>query len=180
MRKLTTEELNRINIEQFKEAHKTPFVLVLDNVRSLNNIGSVFRTADAFRVEKIYLCGITGTPPQREINRTALGATESVEWEYVTHTIKAIEKLKEAGYILVALEQTDESILLQNFKIEATQKYAFIFGNEIFGVEDEVIKQVDFSVEIPQFGTKHSFNVAVSAGILLWDCWVKYNQQLKS
>jgi tRNA G18 (ribose-2'-O)-methylase SpoU len=176
MKKLSMEELERLSIEEFKEVKKSPIVLVLDNIRSLNNVGSAFRTGDAFRVEKIYLCGITGTPPHRDIQKTALGATESVEWEYFSNTTEALEKLKTEGYINCALEQVDRSVMLQNFKPEPAKKYALIFGNEVFGVEEEVLKACDHVLEIPQLGTKHSLNISVTLGIAVWDLMVKMEQ----
>lgn len=168
MRKLKNEELNRISADEYKKAEKIPLVIVLDNIRSLNNIGSVFRTADAFRVEKIYLCGITGRPPHREIHKTALGATESVDWEYQEKTNEAIVKLKNSKYKVVAIEQMESSINLSDYKPEPNEKLALIFGNEISGISEDIIKDIDLCIEIPQFGTKHSFNIAVSAGIVLW------------
>ncbi|MFT4856905.1 MAG: 23S rRNA (guanosine2251-2'-O)-methyltransferase [Algoriphagus sp.] len=176
MKKLSMEELKRLSLEEYKDVEKSPIVLVLDNVRSLNNVGSAFRTGDAFRIEKIYLCGITGTPPHRDIQKTALGATESVEWEYLLNTILAIEKLKSDGYIICALEQVDRSIMLNEFKVKDAEKYALIFGNEVFGVEDEVLEACDYVLEIPQLGTKHSLNISVSLGIALWDLMVKMKQ----
>ncbi|WP_075348766.1 RNA methyltransferase [Algoriphagus marinus] len=176
MKKLSMEELERLSIEEFKEVKKSPIVLVLDNIRSLNNVGSAFRTGDAFRVEKIYLCGITGTPPHRDIQKTALGATESVEWEYFSNTTEALEKLKTEGYINCALEQVDRSVMLQNFKPDTAKKYALIFGNEVFGVEEEVLKACDHVLEIPQLGTKHSLNISVTLGIAVWDLMVKMEQ----
>ncbi|HAS59661.1 MULTISPECIES: RNA methyltransferase [Algoriphagus] len=173
MKKLSMEELERLSVEEFKETKKSPIALVLDNVRSLNNVGSAFRTGDAFRVEKIYLCGITGTPPHRDIQKTALGATESVEWEYCLNTMEAVHKLKAEGYQLCALEQVDQSILLNEFKPEPNKKYALIFGNEVFGVEEEVLKACNQVLEIPQLGTKHSLNISVSLGIAVWDLMVK-------
>lgn len=170
------EELKRLSLEEYKEVEKSPIVLVLDNVRSLNNIGSAFRTGDAFRIEKIYLCGITGTPPHRDIQKTALGATESVEWEYLLNTTLAVEKLKSEGYIICALEQVDRSIMLNKFEVKDAEKYALIFGNEVFGVEDEVLEACDYVLEIPQLGTKHSLNISVSLGIALWDLMVKMKQ----
>lgn len=169
MRKLKTNELKRLSVEQYKDATKIPVVIVLDNVRSLNNVGTAFRSSDAFLAEKIYLCGITGKPPHREINKTALGATESVEWEYVKNTIDIIKKLKKEGYTIIALEQTDESRSLQDFQPQRNKKYCFVFGNEVFGISDEVVNNADLCLEIPQFGTKHSINIAVSIGIVLWD-----------
>jgi len=168
MRKLKNEELNRINIDQFKKSEKLPIIIILDNIRSLNNIGSIFRTADSFRIEKIYLCGITATPPHREINKTALGATDSVDWEYSEHPLDVIKILQRQKYKIVAIEQVDRSICLEEFNIENNQKLALIFGNEIKGISEDIMEDIDTCVEIPQFGTKHSFNVTVSAGIVLW------------
>lgn len=173
MRKLKNEELGRVEVEEFKKLDKNPVVIVLDNVRSMHNVGSAFRTADAFRVEKIVLCGITARPPHREINKTALGATESVEWTHSDNTFDAIWKLKEEGFRIVAIEQADKSVMLQDFQPDKEQKYAFIFGNEVFGVEEEVIRISDEVIEIPQFGTKHSLNVSVSIGVVIWDVLVK-------
>jgi tRNA G18 (ribose-2'-O)-methylase SpoU len=176
MKKLSMEELERLSIEEFKEMKKSPIVLVLDNIRSLNNVGSAFRTGDAFRVEKILLCGITGTPPHRDIQKTALGATESVEWEYLLNTTIAVEKLKSEGYTICALEQVDRSVMLDKFEVKDGAKYALIFGNEVFGVEDEVLNACDYVLEIPQLGTKHSLNISVSLGIAVWDLMVKMKQ----
>ncbi|OQA00867.1 MAG: tRNA (guanosine(18)-2'-O)-methyltransferase [Bacteroidetes bacterium ADurb.Bin408] len=161
-------QLNRSTVEEFKGKNKMPIVIVLDNIRSLNNVGSVFRTSDAFSIQSIYLCGITGTPPHKEIHKSALGSTDSVDWVYFEKTTDAVEALKEMGYIVFALEQTDESISLENF-IPPVSPLAFVFGNEVEGVADEVLLLVNDAIEIPQFGTKHSFNISVSAGILLWD-----------
>ncbi len=176
MKKLSMEKLDRLSIQEFKQTEKSPIVLVLDNVRSLNNVGSAFRTADAFRIEKIFLCGITGTPPHRDIQKTALGATESVDWEYFLNTKEAIQKLKEAEYQLCALEQVESSIKLNDFTPQKGKKYALIFGNEVFGVEEEVLKSCDQVLEIPQLGTKHSLNISVSLGIGVWDLMVKLDQ----
>jgi 23S rRNA (guanosine2251-2'-O)-methyltransferase len=173
MAKLSMEELNRMEVEEFKKAEKKPVVFVLDNVRSLHNVGSAFRTADAFLIQKIFLCGITGTPPNREIHKTALGATDSVEWEYIPKTSDLIEKLKNEGWKIVCLEQTDQSIPLHKFIPEKKEKYCFVFGNEVAGVEEEVINASHFCVEIPQFGTKHSLNIAVTVGIVAWDYFIK-------
>ncbi|SMP12811.1 SpoU rRNA Methylase family protein [Algoriphagus winogradskyi] len=170
------EELERVSVEEFKEMDKSPIVLVLDNVRSLNNVGSAFRTGDAFGVEKIYLCGITGTPPHRDIQKTALGATESVEWEYCLNTMLAMDKLKSEGYQICALEQVDRSVMLNEFIPEKGKKYALVFGNEVFGVEEEVLNACDAVLEIPQLGTKHSLNISVSLGIAVWDLMVKMEQ----
>ncbi len=169
MRKLTTKELNRVSVEDFKQQTKNPIVCVLDNIRSQHNIGSIFRTCDAFNVESIYLCGITATPPNREISKTALGATESVNWEYFKTTEEAIEKLKKNGYILIGIEQVENSICLNTCKFEENRKIGIIFGNEINGIEQNILNIVDYCIEIPQFGTKHSFNVSVTAGIVLWE-----------
>ncbi len=168
MRKLKNSELNRLTVEEFKESEKLKIVLVLDNIRSLNNIGSIFRTADSFRIEKIYLCGITGVPPHREIQKTALGATESMEWQYFNDVKDSMLQLKTEGYRVLAVEQTEKSTSLEKFTLDDGKKLALVFGNEIHGVSDNVIELVDECIEIPQFGTKHSFNVAVSAGIVLW------------
>ena len=176
MKKLSMEELDRLSVQEFKETEKSPIVLVLDNVRSLNNFGSAFRTGDAFRIEKIYLCGITGTPPHRDIQKTALGATESVEWEYCLNTLEAVEKLRNTGFQLCALEQVENSVKLNDFSPEKGKKYALVFGNEVFGVEEEVLKSCDFILEIPQLGTKHSLNISVSLGIAVWDLMVKLEQ----
>jgi tRNA G18 (ribose-2'-O)-methylase SpoU len=169
MRKLLNKELERKSLEQFKETEKSPFIIVLDNVRSQSNVGSIFRTADAFLTEAIYLCGITSCPPHREIQKTALGATESVAWKYYKTTKEAISELKECGYVIVAVEQVSGSIELQNFEIAENKKYALIFGHEVNGVDQEVVNMCDLCVEIPQFGTKHSFNIAISVGIVLWE-----------
>lgn len=161
-------ELNRVTVEKFRQLEKMPVVLVLDNIRSQHNTGSVFRTADAFRIEKIILCGITATPPNREIQKTALGATESVEWSYFESTREALRKLKENGYRIAALEQVEGSTYLSDYKPLKGERTAFVFGNEVHGVNESVLELVDECIEIPQFGTKHSFNVSVSSGILLW------------
>lgn len=167
------QELNRMTVEDFKEASKIPLIVILDNIRSQHNTGSVFRTSDAFRVEKIILCGITATPPNREIQKTALGATESVDWEYNTSTLEAVLKLKQDGYVVLAAEQAQGSIIPDDFKPEKYKKYVLIFGNEVSGVSDEVMQHCDICIEIPQYGTKHSLNVSVSAGILIWDIFNK-------
>lgn len=169
MKKLSMEELDRLSVEEFKSVEKSPLVLVLDNIRSLNNVGSAFRTGDAFRVEKIYLCGITGTPPHRDIQKTALGATDSVDWEYFPTTLQALEKLKNEGFIVCSLEQVQNSTKLNEFQPISNEKYALVFGNEVFGVEEEVLSVSDHVLEIPQFGTKHSLNISVTLGIAVWD-----------
>jgi len=169
MRKRLNEELGRKTIEEFKVSEKSPFIIVLDNVRSHNNIGSIFRTADAFLVEKIILCGISATPPHRDINKTALGATESVDWEYNPSTLDAVLSLRREGCTIVSVEQVEGSVKLQDLKPEEGRKYALVFGHEINGVSQEVVSISDLCIEIPQFGTKHSFNIVVSAGIVLWE-----------
>ena len=173
MRKLANEELNRKSVDEFKESSKTPIVIVLDNVRSLNNVGSVFRTADAFLVNAVYLCGITGTPPNKEIQKTALGATESVSWKYMETTMDAVTELRSKGYLICSVEQADHAQMLHNFKAEWGQKIALVFGNEVKGVEQEVVDNSDYVIEIPQEGTKHSLNIAVSAGIVVWEMFRK-------
>lgn len=169
MKKLKLEELNRVTVDQFKEAEKNPVCILLDNVRSLHNVGSAFRTADAFSIEKIYLTGITGVPPHREIQKTALGATESVSWEYIENPASAVQQLKDKGYQIVIVEQTNESVALQKFHPEKNEKLCLVFGNEVNGVSDEVIALADVAVEIPQSGTKHSLNIAVCLGIIIWE-----------
>ncbi|MEN8249161.1 MAG: RNA methyltransferase [Bacteroidota bacterium] len=169
MRKLKNEELDRLSVEEYKEAKKSPIIIVLDNVRSMNNVGSAFRTGDAFRVEKIILTGITAKPPHREIHKTALGATESVTWEYFEDTLQAIKHLKDEGYKILAIEQADESVLLNQFKPDKNDKYAVVFGHEINGVSEKVVKAANTCLEIPQIGSKHSLNISVSIGISLWD-----------
>jgi len=169
MRKLQNKELGRKSLEEFRVSEKSPFVIVLDNIRSQSNIGSIFRTADAFLTARIYLCGITACPPHREIQKTALGATESVEWKYFRETSDAIYELRAEGYIIVGIEQAEESVTLNNFALQKNQKYALVFGHEVNGVDQKIINDCDYVVEIPQFGTKHSFNIAVSAGIVLWE-----------
>jgi tRNA G18 (ribose-2'-O)-methylase SpoU len=169
MRKLLNEELERKTVEQFRKSEKSPFVIVLDNVRSQSNVGSIFRTADAFLSEAIYLCGITARPPHREIQKTALGATESVSWKYYTSTIDAIIDLKQKGYKIIGVEQAEGSVELQDIPVEKGEKYVLVFGHEINGVGQDVLNLCDLCVEIPQFGTKHSFNIAISAGIVLWE-----------
>ena len=173
MKKLTMNELNRLSVNEFKSADKVPLIIILDNIRSQNNIGSVFRTADAFRAESIYLCGITATPPHREIHKTALGATESVSWKYFPSTLEAIDEVKSKGYKVLAVEQTHTGVSLTDFRPENNRGYGLIFGNEVNGIDEEAILQADECIEIPQFGTKHSLNVAVSAGIILWDFFSK-------
>jgi 23S rRNA (guanosine2251-2'-O)-methyltransferase len=169
MRKLHNRELGRKSLEQFRQSEKSPFIVVLDNVRSQSNVGSIFRTADAFLTEAVYLCGITARPPHREIQKTALGATESVRWKYYPATLDAIRELREEGYVITGIEQAEGSVPLDKFRVEAGTRYALVFGHEINGVGQEVIDNCDLCIEIPQFGTKHSFNIAISAGIVLWE-----------
>ncbi|KQS34297.1 RNA methyltransferase [Dyadobacter sp. Leaf189] len=169
MRKLEVEEMNRLTVEEFREAEKFPFVIVLDNIRSLNNVGSFFRTADAFRAQKIFLCGYTQEPPHREITRSALGAELSVEWEKCASAVDTVRQLKASGYQVWCAEQAEGSTYLQNFEPLNGKPCAFVFGNEVEGVNQEVIAESDGCIEIPQFGTKHSFNVSVSAGIVIWE-----------
>jgi len=161
--------MNRLTTEAFKASRKIPLVVVLDHVRSLNNVGSVFRTSDAFRVEAIYLCGITACPPHAEIHKTALGAEESVDWFYFKDTMEAVEKLKAEGYVVCAIEQAEGSTMLDKLLLDKTKKYAVILGNEVKGVQQNVVDNCDMCVEIPQYGTKHSLNVSVTAGIVIWD-----------
>ncbi|OHX67509.1 RNA methyltransferase [Flammeovirga pacifica] len=168
MRKLSMDELNRVSAEEFKSQEKNNIVVVLDNIRSLNNVGSSFRTGDAFAIEKVVLCGITGKPPHRDIHKTALGAQDTVTWEHFDDTVAAIKSLKEDGYKVYAVEQVEGSILLQDFQTTKEEKVALVFGNEVMGVSDEAIAEVDAALEIPQFGTKHSLNVSVTIGVVLW------------
>ncbi len=168
MRKLKNSELDRLSVDEFKEAKKFPIVIVLDNIRSLNNIGSAFRTSDAFRLESIFLCGITATPPHREIHKTALGAENTLNWQYFNSTIEAVSKLKKQGYTIIAVEQAEHSTLLQDFVANSSEKLALIFGNEVDGVDQSIMDIADICLEIPQFGTKHSLNITVSLGIVIW------------
>jgi 23S rRNA (guanosine2251-2'-O)-methyltransferase len=169
MKKLSMTELNRLSPEDFKSSEKKPIIIVLDDVRSAYNVGSIFRTADAFRIAGIYICGISARPPHKDITKTALGATESVDWKYFQEVRDAVTDLKNDGYKIYAVEQADQSIDLKEFTPEGNTKIALVFGHEVFGVKDEIVNSVDGCIEIPQFGTKHSFNVAISAGIVLWD-----------
>lgn len=173
MKKLKLDELGRISIEEFKAIEKIPVVILLDNVRSLHNVGSVFRSADSFCIEKIFLAGITGTPPHREIQKTALGATESVTWEYANNSVDVVRKLKLQAYKIVLVEQTTTSLALQQFEPKPNSKYCLVFGNEVEGVRNEVIQHADMAIEIPQAGTKHSLNISVCAGIVLWEVFRK-------
>ena len=168
MRKIKNEELNRLSVADYKALEKAPIVLVLDNIRSMHNVGAAFRTADAFAIEEIVLCGITAQPPHRDIRKTALGATESVDWRYEKEVVSACKSLQAQGYQVLAIEQADESTSLEDFQPEEGQKYALVFGNEVIGVTDEVVATANGCLEIPQFGTKHSLNVSVSVGVVLW------------
>lgn len=173
MKKLVLDDLNRINVEEFKQAEKTPIIIVLDDIRSLHNIGAVFRTSDAFLIEKIYLCGITATPPNKEIHKTALGATDTVEWEYAKNVVEVVEKLQTENIQVYSVEQVENSIMLNDFSVSVNVKYALVFGNEVKGVSQEVIDMSEGVIEIPQLGTKHSLNISVSAGIVIWDLFQK-------
>jgi 23S rRNA (guanosine2251-2'-O)-methyltransferase len=177
MRKLKNEELDRLTIDEFKAAKKTPIIVVLDNIRSLNNIGSVFRTADAFLIKKIYLCGITAKPPHKDIQKTALGSTQTVDWEYVKDTESLVTTLKEAGVKVYGIEQTEQSVMLQDFIVDNQTEIAVVFGNEVKGVSQSVIDRCDGVIEIPQLGTKHSLNIAVSAGIVIWELFKRYSKK---
>ena len=178
MRKIKNEELHRMNTEAFKLSKKMPWIIVLDNIRSMHNVGATFRTADAFRIEKIILTGITAQPPHREIHKSALGATESVSWEYLSEPMMALEQLRSVGYQIIGIEQTDRSLALDSFQPDSNKKYAFFFGNEVFGITDQVISNVDTCLEIPQFGTKHSLNISVSVGVVIWDLFQKIGRPL--
>lgn len=173
MRKLKITELNRLTPEEFKGREKLPLIVVLDNVRSLNNVGSVFRTSDAFVIESVYLCGITAYPPHAEIHKTALGAEETVDWLYFKDTLEAVDNLKAKGYIVCSIEQVEGAVMLDKLLLDKQKKYAVILGNEVKGVRQQVVDNSDMCVEIPQFGTKHSLNVSVTAGIVLWDFFKK-------
>ena len=176
-RKLKNAELDRKSVEEFKEAEKTPIIIILDNVRSLNNIGSVFRTADAFLIQKIYLCGITAKPPHKDIQKTALGATETVDWEYVEDSLELVEKLRSEGIQIYSIEQAEGAIMLDKFQPEKNNKTcAVVFGNEVKGVQQKVVSASDGVIEIPQLGSKHSLNISVSTGVVLWDLFAKMKQ----
>lgn len=179
-RKIPNAELDRLSPEAFKKEEKTPIIVVLDNIRSLNNIGSVFRTSDAFLIEKIYLCGITAQPPHRDINKTALGATETVAWEHVDDALSIVQQLQNEGIKVYAIEQVEGSIMLNDFKVNPKEKLAIIFGNEVDGVQQEVVNRCDGTIEIPQLGTKHSLNISVSAGVVIWDLFSKLSFENKS
>lgn len=178
MRKLKIYEIKRIDAEQFKEAKKAPIVIVLDNIRSAHNVGSFFRTSDAFRIAHIYLCGITAQPPSNEIRKTALGATESVEWSYHEQTEDVVEKLQQKGFLVAGIEQVDNPVMLEDYKNENNQPIALVFGNEVKGVQQSVLDKCDLAIEIPQYGTKHSINVSVSGGIVIWEIYKQFRQFL--
>ena len=173
MRKLENSELDRLSVDGFKAVTKTPLIVVLDNIRSLNNIGSVFRTSDAFRIEKIYLCGITATPPHKDIQKTALGSTESVDWEYAESSLALLKKLQSNDIQVLSIEQAEKATTLHEFTPKKDQKYALVFGNEVKGVSQEVVNNSDQVIEIPQYGTKHSLDVSVNCGVVLWDVFSK-------
>lgn len=177
MKKLKNSELNRLGIDEFKKTKKIPLTIVLDNIRSLSNVGSVFRTSDAFLVDEIVLCGITATPPHKEIQKTALGATDSVNWSYEQSTLETVKALQAKGFIVWAVEQVDEKIRADDFELPSSSSIALVFGNEVKGVSDEVISQVDACLEIPQFGTKHSLNISISAGIIIWEIFKKMKRK---
>lgn len=177
MRKLKNEELSRLDIKGFKEASKISLSIVLDNVRSMHNVGTVFRTSDAFLIEKIYLCGITPTPPHKDIHKTALGATDSVAWEHVNNTVHLIQNLQNQNIITLAVEQAEGATYLNQLCIKKKSHYALVFGNEVHGVSQEVVDSCNGVVEIPQFGTKHSLNIAVSTGILIWKFWEEFQKK---
>jgi len=176
-RKLKNSELDRLDTQGFKQAKKTPLIIILDNIRSLNNIGSVFRTADAFLIEKIYLCGITAQPPHKDIQKTALGATESVAWEYAENAAEVILKLQKEGVFVASIEQAELAISLQDFTTQPALKYAAVFGNEVKGVQQEIVELSDAVIEIPQFGTKHSLNISVSMGVVVWDLFCQLQEE---
>jgi len=176
MKKLKNSQLERKTVEEFKQSKKLPVVIVLDNIRSLNNIGSVFRSSDAFLVKKICLCGITAKPPHRDIHKTALGSTDSVEWEYFEQTKDAIRNLKEEGYTVISVEQADKSVKLPDFKPEKNDRYALVFGHEVTGVQQNIVSMSNLCLEIPQYGTKHSFNISVSAGIILYHFYYHFSE----
>lgn len=173
MRKLKNSELDRLSIDAFKQSDKTPLIVILDNIRSLNNIGSVFRTSDAFLIEKIYLCGITAKPPHKDMHKTALGSTETVAWEYVENTLELVEKLKAQNIQIASIEQAENATMLNDFKPKANTTYAIVFGNEVKGVQQKVVDASDVVLEIPQYGTKHSLNISVSVGVVIWDLFCK-------
>jgi tRNA G18 (ribose-2'-O)-methylase SpoU len=176
-RKLKNSELDRLSTEDFKEEQKTPLILILDNIRSLNNIGSVFRTADAFLIKKIYLCGITAQPPHKDIQKTALGATETVQWEYAENTLEVVQRLQQEAIFVAAIEQAEGAIPLHKFSLQPQMEYALVFGNEVKGVQQQVVSACDRVLEIPQYGTKHSLNISVSVGVVVWDMFTKLTKR---
>lgn len=178
MRKLRNDELGRLQVSEFKSVPKIPITIILDNIRSLMNVGSVFRTSDAFIVKEIILCGITATPPHREIQKTALGATDSVEWIYEEDTLEVVKTLQQKDVKVYAIEQADESVMLDEFDFDYNQEIAFVFGNEVKGVRQDVVEAADACIEIPQFGTKHSLNISISAGIVIWEAFQQYQKSL--
>ncbi len=179
MRKLKNAELNRITVDQFKTTQKVPVRIILDNVRSLNNVGSVFRTSDAFLMEAIYLCGITATPPHNEIHKTALGAEESVQWEYFEDTLDAVKIAQDEGYTVFAIEQAEKALMLDDMDLGEYDKFAFVLGNEVKGVKQEVVDACDHCIELPQYGTKHSLNISITAGIVIWEAYLRFQKLLK-
>jgi tRNA G18 (ribose-2'-O)-methylase SpoU len=176
MRKLKNEELERLEVSEFKKAEKTPIIIILDNIRRFNNIGSVFRTSDAFLIEKIYLCGITAQPPHNDIRKTALGSTETVDWAYAENTLKLVESLKVESVKIISIEQAENAVMLNDFKPQPNEKYAFVFGNEVKGVSQDVVDASNDVIEIPQYGTKHSLNISVSCGVVIWDVFSKLSK----
>ncbi len=178
MRKLRNDELGRLEVSEFKSVPKIPVIIILDNIRSLMNVGSVFRTSDAFIIEEIILCGITATPPHREIQKTALGATESVNWSYANDTLEIVKSLQKKDVNVYAIEQADESVMLDEFEFDFNQKVALVFGNEVKGVRQDVVEAANACIEIPQFGTKHSLNISISAGIVIWEAFQQYQKSL--
>jgi tRNA G18 (ribose-2'-O)-methylase SpoU len=178
MRKLNNSELDRLSVDEFKDTKKTPLIVILDNIRSLNNIGSVFRTSDAFLIEKIYLCGITAKPPHKDIHKTALGSTDTVVWEYVKDTLEVVKSLQAEGVKVVSIEQAENATMLNDFKPQPKTTYAIVFGNEVKGVQQEVVNTSDVVIEIPQYGTKHSLNISVSCGVVVWDLFCKLKKPI--
>jgi len=178
MRKLKNNELDRLSVEEFKDTEKTPLIVILDNIRSLNNIGSVFRTSDAFLIEKIYLCGITAKPPHKDIHKTALGSTETDDWEYVKDTLDVVKSLQAQGVKVISIEQTENATMLNDFTPQPQTTYAIVFGNEVKGVQQEVVNESDVVIEIPQYGTKHSLNISVSCGVVIWDLFCKLKKPI--
>lgn len=178
MRKLKNSELNRLSIEEFKQSKKTPLIVILDNIRSLNNIGSVFRTSDAFLIQKIYLCGITAKPPHKDIHKTALGSTDAVDWEYIEDTLTLVETLKAKNIKIISIEQAENATMLNDFTPEEETRYAIVFGNEVKGVQQEIVNTSDVVIEIPQYGTKHSLNISVSCGVVVWDLFCKMKKPI--